>query len=239
MDDIAFASRSPLMHDSAAYPVLGCWLAPDQGWLARIAAHMRARDAHPARTVVLLPYAQLMPLAARLWAQVHPDGFAPRFETTQNWSRSLGGFTPVATDITFDAALDVLTARAMLERTSLGAQADAATPLLLEAAQQLGALAAAVPPSERAAWGLRPQARRQRHELGVRQQHHGACRMRTACAHVGGDAGQPALVGRQPAAQHRVSGRIEHQGRTRGKSYVIHSTALQLGYLVSVTMPQL
>lgn len=158
MDDIAFASRSPLMHDSAAYPVLGCWLAPAQGWLARIAAHMRARDAHPARTVVLLPYAQLMPLAARLWAQVHPDGFAPRFETTQNWSRSLGGFTPVATDITFDAALDVLTARAMLERTSLGAQADAATPLLLEAAQQLGALAAAMPPTERAAWGVRARS---------------------------------------------------------------------------------
>jgi len=158
MDDIAFPSRFSLTHDPALHPVLGCWLAPDAGWLARIAAHMGTRSAHPARTVVLLPYAQLMPLAARLWAQAHPDGFAPRFETTQNWSRSLGGFTPAATDISFDAALDVLTARAMLERTGLGAQAEAATPLLLEAAQQLGVLAAAVPPAERAAWGARARS---------------------------------------------------------------------------------
>ncbi len=158
MDDIAFPSRFSLTHDPALHPVLGCWLAPDAGWLARIAAQMGTRSAHPARTVVLLPYAQLMPLAARLWAQAHPDGFAPRFETTQNWSRSLGGFTPAATDINFDAALDVLTARAMLERTGLGAQAEAATPLLLEAAQQLGALAAAVPPAERAAWGARARS---------------------------------------------------------------------------------
>lgn len=144
--------------ENEAWPVLGRWLAPEDGWLACIDAEMRARGAHPARTVVLLPYAQLMPLAARLWAQARPDGFAPRFETTQNWSRSLGGFTPAAADLTFDPALDVLSARAMLERTSFARQAEAAAPLLLEAAQQLGALAAAVPPSERAAWGARARS---------------------------------------------------------------------------------
>lgn len=155
----AIASPAPYLPgpDAARHPLLQCWLAP-QGWLARIGEHMRARAAHPARTVVLLPYAQLMPWAARLWAQAHPDGFAPRFETTQNWSRSLGGHTPAPTDLTFDAALDVLTARAMLERSGLGAQADAATPMLLEAAQQLGALAAAVPPDERSAWGARARS---------------------------------------------------------------------------------
>ena len=31
---------------------------------------MQARRAHPARTVVLLPYAQLMPQAARSWARL-------------------------------------------------------------------------------------------------------------------------------------------------------------------------
>src|SRR4051794_28520958 len=36
--------------------------------------------AHPSRVVVLLPYAQLMPLARRAWALLHPQGFAPRFE---------------------------------------------------------------------------------------------------------------------------------------------------------------
>lgn len=40
------------------------------------------RAAHPARTVVLLPYAQLIPLARTLWAAGMPTGFAPRFETT-------------------------------------------------------------------------------------------------------------------------------------------------------------
>lgn len=126
-----------------------------QQWLAGITAHMQARGAHPARTVVLLPYAQLMPQAARWWARLHPDGFAPRFETTQNWCRSLGGFTPAPTDLSGDAALDVLTARALLEQAGLGARADAATPLLLEAAQQLAPLAAAVPPAARADWGVR------------------------------------------------------------------------------------
>ncbi len=152
----AIAPAAPYLPgpDAARHPLLQCWFAP-QGWLARIDACMRERAAHPARTVVLLPYAQLMPWAARLWAQAHPDGFAPRFETTQNWSRSLGGHTPAPTDLTFDAALDALTARAMLERSGLGAQAEAATPLLLEAAQQLAGLAAAVPPAERGAWAAR------------------------------------------------------------------------------------
>lgn len=129
-----------------------------QQWLAGIADHMRARNAHPARTVVLLPYAQLMPQAARLWAQEHPDGFAPRFETTQNWCLGLGGFTPAPTDFSFDPALDVLTARALLEQAGQGARAEAATPLLLEAAQQLAPLAAAVPPAQRGAWAARARS---------------------------------------------------------------------------------
>lgn len=126
-----------------------------QRWLAGIEAHMHARGAHPARTVVLLPYAQLMPQAARWWARRHPDGFAPRFETTQNWCRSLGGHTPAPSDLTGDAALDVLTAHALLEQAGLGEHSEAAAPLLLQAAQQLAPLAAAVPPAQRAAWGVR------------------------------------------------------------------------------------
>src|SRR5574343_45220 len=86
MNAIASSTRSvdPL------HPVLQAWLAGQTGWLDQIERAMLLRGAHPARTVVVLPYAQLMPLAARLWAQRHPQGFAPRFETTQNWSRSLG-----------------------------------------------------------------------------------------------------------------------------------------------------
>ena len=107
-----------------------------QQGLAGIEAHMRARGAHPARTVVLLPYAQLMPQATRLWAQTRPDGFAPRFETTQNWCRGLGGYSPAATDLGGDPAFDALTARALLAQTALleqgglREQAEVATPLL-------------------------------------------------------------------------------------------------------------
>lgn len=116
---------------------------------------MRARGAHPARTVVLLPYAQLMPLAARLWARLHPEGFAPRFETSQNWCRSLGSHNPAPTDLGGDPAFDALTARALLEQSGLREQAEVATPLLLDSARELASLAAAMPPPQRAAWGQR------------------------------------------------------------------------------------
>lgn len=116
---------------------------------------MRSRKAHPARTVVLLPYAQLMPQAARCWARLHPQGFAPRFETTQNWCHSLGGHSPAPTDYSGDAALDVLTARALLEQAGLRERAELATPLLLDSARELAPVAAAVPPEARAAWGQR------------------------------------------------------------------------------------
>ncbi|EYC50837.1 exonuclease [Hylemonella gracilis str. Niagara R] len=135
-----------------------------QRWLGAVAESLRAREVHPARAVVLLPYAQLMPVAARLWGALHPEGFAPRFETTQNWTQSLAGTLAAAgmpvlgqegADLRFKPALDLLTAHALLEQAGLGAQAGVAAPLLLEAAQQLAPLAAAQPPAQRAAWGQR------------------------------------------------------------------------------------
>ncbi|MFZ1608117.1 MAG: hypothetical protein WAT63_12700, partial [Rhodoferax sp.] len=92
------------------HPAMRLWTDPQSGWLARIRDAMHQRQAHPARTLVLLPYAHLLPLATRLWTQCCPDGFAPQFETTLNWSTRMGGFAPGATDITFDMALDTLTA---------------------------------------------------------------------------------------------------------------------------------
>lgn len=137
---------------AGAHPALALWLDPASGLLVRIQAAMRQRGAHPARTVVLLPYAQLMPLAARLWAQCFSDGFAPRFETTLNWSRSLGGLRAAVTDMTFDMALDTLTAQALLRSAGLGAQQDALAGLLVQAAHQLAPLAAASHPADRAVW---------------------------------------------------------------------------------------
>lgn len=133
--------------------------------IARIAAHLQSQQAHPARTVVLLPFAQLMPVAAQQWAQAYPSGFAPRFETTFNWSRSLGlslgQSEPDVTSITFDTALDVLTARTFLEQAGLAERSEALAARLVETAHQLGPLAAAVPPTQRALWASQARAHAQ------------------------------------------------------------------------------
>ena len=128
------------------------WFAPGTGLLAQIGQAMAQRQAHPARTVVLLPYAQLMPLANRFWAQAHPDGFAPRFESTLNWSQGLGGTALGPHDLRFDTAMDMLQAPDLLERAGLGAQREALSARLVEAAHQLAPLVAAVPPQQRADW---------------------------------------------------------------------------------------
>ena len=121
--------------------------------LAEVSLHMQQCAAHPARTVVLVPYAQLMPWAQRYWALHHPDGFAPRFETTRNWARQLAAFVPQGDDLAGDVARDTLTARTLLDRAGLGAQRELVASALQEAAAQLAPVVAAVPPASRAAWG--------------------------------------------------------------------------------------
>ena len=120
--------------------------------------HMKRLGAHPARTVVLVPYAQLMPWAQRYWALHHADGFSPRFETTRNWARQLAAFVPQGDDLAGDVARDTLTARALLDRAGLTAQRDMLAAPLQEAAMQLAAAVAAVAPPERAAWGAKARA---------------------------------------------------------------------------------
>lgn len=133
----------------------------DQGvlerFVARLAGLMAQRGAHAARTVVLVPYAQLMPLARRAWARHAPDGFTPRFETTMNWA-ARGGFAPGPQDLSFDRGLDLLTARGWLERAGLGRQAPTLASALVDAAWQLAAVAAAAPPAARAEWAARARA---------------------------------------------------------------------------------
>ena len=121
--------------------------------LGEVSRHLRQCGAHPARTVVLVPYAQLMPWAQRYWALHHPDGFAPRFETTRNWARQLSAFVPQGDDLAGDVARDTLTARTLLDRAGLGAQRELLASALQEAAAQLAPVVAAVPPAGRAAWG--------------------------------------------------------------------------------------
>ena len=133
---------------TATSGVLNAW----QGLLARIDAELRRLAAHPARSVVLLPYAQLMPLAARLWAAQFPDAFAPRFETTRNWATRAGWFTPGPHDLSFDHGRDLLTAAALLEGAGLAAQRALLAGPLVEQATQLGQIAASLPPALRPDW---------------------------------------------------------------------------------------
>jgi ATP-dependent helicase/nuclease subunit B len=115
---------------------------------------MAARGAHPARTVVLLPYAQLMPVARQCWARLAPTGFTPRFETTMNWARQRP-WQAGDLDLSFEIGRDLLAARGWLEQGGLRGQADALAGLLVEAAWQAAEAARAVPPARRAAWAAR------------------------------------------------------------------------------------
>ena len=135
-------------------PASGIW------WrlLHQVREQLDASAAHPARSVVLLPYAQLMPLATRLWAEQFPQGFAPRFETTRNWAASAGWFTPGPNDIAFDRGRDLLTAASLLKGAGLGAQRALLADALVDQATQLAALAAAVPTELRPDWAEQARA---------------------------------------------------------------------------------
>ncbi len=121
------------------------------GLMSRVRDAMAAQGAHAARTVVLLPYVHLLPVARDAWAAAGGDGFAPRFETTSTWARSFL-FDAEADGLTFDMGRDVLAARALLAGASLQSQADLLAPRLVEAAWQLAPVAAAQAPGERASW---------------------------------------------------------------------------------------
>ena len=87
---------------TADHPAMALWVNAQTGALDRIASALRDSGSHAARTVVVLPYAQLLPLVSRLWAQRFPDGFVPRFETTMNWSAALQARSVQSTDISFE-----------------------------------------------------------------------------------------------------------------------------------------
>ena len=153
-------ARSKAMTDIAKkHHVTTAWATV----IARVRQELALRGTHPAHTVVLVPYAQLMQEAKNAWA-ASGDGahFVPRFETTMNWTRSLGGFAPSGDDIRHDAALDVLTASSLLVRAGLAAHPAAThpaanlavlAPRLMQAAWSLAGVAAAMAPSDRAGWG--------------------------------------------------------------------------------------
>ncbi len=133
-----------------------------QAGSAAVAAHLQHDPLRTARTVVLLPYAQLMPVARAQWVAQQGGqaaAFVPRFETTQNWARSLAGFAPDEHDLSFDMARDPLTAQALLARSGFSLpDLSVLTARLVEAAWQLAGVACAVPPGQRSAWAADRQA---------------------------------------------------------------------------------
>ena len=135
------------------------------GWadaMAQLTGLLHAKNVHPSRAVVLLPYAQLMHEARTAWtAHVQTLGkqsaFVPRFETTMNWANdataNAPGFVASQQDIRMDVAVDVLTASSLLQRAGLAAQQNLLAGRLVEAAWSVARVAAAQPPAGRLAWG--------------------------------------------------------------------------------------
>jgi ATP-dependent helicase/nuclease subunit B len=123
------------------------------------AAHAEHLAAHPSRTVILLPFVQLLP-TAREWAMRSDvfKGFLPRFETVQSWARRLSSHEPAGIDLRFDVALDSLRARDWLARAGLADKQALLTGALVQAAHQLGMVVAAIAPEERAAWATDKRA---------------------------------------------------------------------------------
>ena len=126
--------------------------------MADLSGLLQTTATHPARAVVLLPYAQLMGQARLAWAAQcagSPSFFIPRFETTQNWASALPGFAFAPEDIRLDAALDALTASGLLARAGLASRQSDLTAALVESAGSLARVAAAQHPHTRLAWGAR------------------------------------------------------------------------------------
>jgi len=109
--------------------------------------------------IVLLPFAQHLPLARRAFAQA--GGWMPRIETTMTLVRSLGPLPVVdASQLSFDTALDRLSARRLLRGQAFGLAWQRRDPrgfehavnAVVQTAQAMARAAAAVAPAERAAY---------------------------------------------------------------------------------------
>ncbi|MDB5828493.1 MAG: nuclease superfamily protein, partial [Variovorax sp.] len=140
-----------------SHPMQALWCDAADGAIAQIARHLESRQLHAARTVVLVPYAQLMAVARDMWVRTAGAGFAPRFETTRNWANTAAGFLPTGYDIAFDMARDLVTAHSLLTQSGFGGERLALSGRVVELAMQLAPLAAAELPQDRAAWSQRAE----------------------------------------------------------------------------------
>ena len=138
-----------------AHPTQQQW----QRCLRSLSDWMSAQGINPARTVVLVPYAQLMNEARLAWAHVQPAGFVPQFLTTRQWASSAQAFEPGTMDFSGDLARDAWVAEAWVQgHAGPAGMTSVMASRLIESTQQVAALAAAVPPEDRPGWGPGVQA---------------------------------------------------------------------------------
>ena len=130
--------------------------------IQRIQQHVQQCQVDAAHAVVLLPFAQLMPVAQQQWARQFPASLMPQFETTWSWAQRLRPFAAAENDIAFDVGRDLLTAQRLLQQAGLAQQAPWLAGRVREAALQLAPLAAAQAPAQRMQWAQRMQADLQR-----------------------------------------------------------------------------
>jgi ATP-dependent helicase/nuclease subunit B len=132
----------------------GLWAAVT----ACVAEWARAGSIELRDAVVLVPFAQLLPLARAAFAQA--GGWSPRVETTQTLGAGLGPAAPAQHgQITFDAAVDALAAAQMLRSQPWGAAwagrdargFEQAVAQVVATAHEMARAAGAVPPAERPA----------------------------------------------------------------------------------------
>lgn len=135
-------------------PVLDPW--PDVA--GAIAAWAQAQGVALRDAVVLVPFAQHLPLARRAFARA--GGWMPRIETTMTLARSLAPPAELhPSQLRFDPALDRLAARRLLRGQPFGLAwqrrdargFDHAVRVLVQTAHALARAAAAVPPDRREA----------------------------------------------------------------------------------------
>lgn len=149
------AAPAPDFPLSAAHTASAIW----EGVTRRAADWLEAQGLSARDAVLLLPFAQHLAPARRAWMKL--SRWQPRIETTHSLASALGpSALPAAQQLTGDAAIDALAARALLRgqswAESLRAEDsrahDAAVQRLVEAAHALARAATLRDPAHRAAF---------------------------------------------------------------------------------------
>jgi ATP-dependent helicase/nuclease subunit B len=197
-----------------AWIVLDRGARPAQAWpdiATTIAGAAAERGVGLRDCVVLVPFAQLLPLMQRAFAQ--RGGWVPRVETTATLAASLGA-RPAAGpgELTFDPAVDALNAGSMLGRQAWGrawAERDprgvaTAAAHVAHAAQAFARTAHAMRPQARAAyWGRVREALGLGDGLGARER--AMARIALEWAALAEPPATDRLFSLQPAALFAVS----------------------------------